>query len=380
LGERFAKFPSPADWIDTIGCELIAANDPESLATIVQAFRKRAPSDPNGDYYAAQVHMLREEYEPAARLLRAAFPRVDDAEERQYYVSSYFDAMLELEQSLKAYSAAPDPGFAFTYLAEELADRADAETLTLLVALHRRSNAEDKWLPFYTGRAHAILGDFKRAEQAFAAGMSAVTDEADRETYRWWRVDARCEAGYGLKAYSEIDPKEATFAQLAERFWYDDNYGDLSALIAAHKKGVPKDPALAYWEAEVCFEKRDYEQAVRLLAANRTSLFADDERVGRAESVLVRSLARLKRFDEALVEARESTRRDGDPYFELVVHAVAGDVENAARVLGECIKQGYHIETFYEDLDIARALRSNAFAKLRDKFPDPFANGDDEPD
>ena len=123
---------------------------------------------------------------------------------------------------------------------------------------------------------------------------------------------------------------------------------------------------------EVDYIRRNWADAVTRLQENRETILADGENLLVWEDRIIRSLARLGRHDEALAIARTSTERDLDPWFEAVVQAAAGNVEETIDAMRHCLSTGaYTPEQFYADDDMGPALRSEAFAPLRELWPAP---------
>jgi hypothetical protein len=86
----------------------------------------------------------------------------------------------------------------------------------------------------------------------------------------------------------------------------------------------------------------------------------------------VRSLARLKRYDEALKEAEPGAREQfGNHLLVAVVHALAGDVAKTGAALEESVRRYGDTYSIYGDPDLGPALRSEPFRALRERYPEP---------
>lgn len=372
LGDHFARMSKPGERFEELVEDALLSDDDETAAALIAAYRKKAPDNPAVDYYAARVRILKNDIPEGIRLFKAALARVKDADKRDEYTEGFLDAMVEAGKPVEAYHAAPDADRAFRSLAGSLAAGKDEKPLRRLIDAHRKQRPNDPWLHFYTGQAELIAEDYARAERAFAAGAVQAKHADDQERFRYWQVHARCKAGKGLSAYGEIGPPKATFDQLAEQFADDEDARQLEALVAAHRKADPNDRDLPFWEAEAKWFGREYEKAVRLLVEHRRTILANKERRGTFEDRLVRSLVRLKRFDEAVKEARAADPDEGGLLLQAVAHAAAGDLVRTAEALDRCVKDGgYPVEAFYDDPDLGQALRGERFRELRKKYPEP---------
>lgn len=89
------------------------------------------------------------------------------------------------------------------------------------------------------------------------------------------------------------------------------------------------------------------------------------------EDRLIGSLARLGKIDEARKElASMKNNHLTNRLLEAVVAARSGDIKATAQAL-ERLKQAYYsMRTIYNDPDLGPLLRSDAFKKLRKKYPE----------
>jgi hypothetical protein len=225
-------------------------------------------------------------------------------------------------------------------------------------------------LDYYEGRAQLLKKDFTAAEASFARGMQGADDDS-AQVCREYRILALARMGKALTAYEQIPPRSSTYDQLARLFAREKNVAELKALVETHAKNVPDDPTIGLWRAEIHWMQQDYSHVITSLLDRRTSILSDELNRGRFEDRLIRSLVRTKRFEEAWREAKASTRRDGDPWFELVVACSQPNAEATERLLSACVDRGYRTEDFYADVDIGHALKSEVLKSLRQKYPAP---------
>lgn len=365
LGEWLGRMEQPELRYEGL-CEALLRDDAlDALDALAPAFRKLRPEHPDGAYYEAQVLLKRERFEPAAKLLREAWPRVDDETQRSYFVDAWLEAMAGQEKHLEAYADAPDEYQAFAWLAGDLVDRENAAALHQLVKSHALRDADDTWLPYYEGEAYVLEDRFDEADAAYARGMEMELDEKERQIYLQARVYARFRGGKGLSAYTDLGRSDQVFGQLAQLCVREHGEDLLGKLIAERRKDAPGEPALARWEAELAFMLKDYARVLGALNAQAEALAADEKLTLRCEELRILSLLRLKRLDAALAEAKASTARDGDPYYEAIVQAVGGNVEAAAAAIASCVERGYDAGEFFEHADAGPALSGEKFAALR---------------
>jgi tetratricopeptide (TPR) repeat protein len=370
LGDHFVRFASPAELIEPLGEEFF--DDADTLAVLVEAFRKVAPDDVNVALYGGRELVLREQFADAATMLRAAIERARDGDKRNELTESYLDAMIHMKKSLEGYESARDARHAFRYVAQWLTFDEDSATLRKLIDSHAKSHANDRWLLYYSGEAYLIDGMYDDAETAFALGMAQTTRELDREDFRERRVFARFKSGRGLSAYDDIGPRKETFDQLAELFFGAGNADDLGKLVVAQRARDPDDADLPRWDVDVLWLRKDYATALAQLRSGERE-FLDDEQgdVFWFMDRLVRALVRLGKHSDAVAAATSRSVDDFDTVVLVLAHAAAGDVEQTIKTFEQALKEGYDLSDLYEDEDLGPVLRSEKFRDLREKHPPP---------
>lgn len=171
--------------------------------------------------------------------------------------------------------------------------------------------------------------------------------------------------------FTQADDAATAFVAVAKHFVESEDADALAALIAAAHRMQAAIAELPLYEAELQWQRGEYTLAAKLFAQQQGDLAQDEQRRWWVADRLIRSLVRLQRFDEALQIAGAFHEREKDPWFMAVAHAASGDVENCAAALGQCAELGYSADDFYADPEIGAALRSEAFARLRETYPDP---------
>jgi tetratricopeptide (TPR) repeat protein len=396
--------------------DLVRERETEAVAALAAALRQTAPDAPEGPLWQARAEVLRGRVAQAGERLRLALDRQPDALRQQQYVAGFLHDTVAARKALEGYRAAPDPDRAFRVLADDLLGRLlafappedafpggspdpdddfpedrfpgddfpdpdspggripEAEVkaaLRKLLQAHTAARPRDPAPHLYAGELHRLERQYARAEEAFARGMALKPEEELRRRFSYPRVMALYKLGKGVWAYTELGRDPQTFEQLAHRFNRDRNAKGLEALIAAHRQTDPEDPRLVIWETEARFVAGDYAAALRLLAQHRRGAFAQPAHQWTYQDRLVRSLARLKRFDEALAQASAfAKKKHGNLLLPAVVHALAGDVARTEAALQACARRFYRPEALYADPDLGLALSGEAFRAVRQRFPE----------
>lgn len=110
-----------------------------------------------------------------------------------------------------------------------------------------------------TNYLHRYLGQMQNAQRSFEA-YESVPDADRPRAFRYYADD-------WLEMLRESDGEDRVQPEK-----------DLRQIIAAHRKHKPDDAMPGYFEAAICFEKKEYAQAERLLSAVPTNGLEEYER------------------------------------------------------------------------------------------------------
>lgn len=371
LARWFAKLGKPQDHFEGLANDALTDKDAVALEVLSEAYRKAAPADPAADYFVLRAKILQMKFDEAIPLFKMLLPRVTDEEKHKEYLNGFLTAMLAAGRPIEAFEAAPDPGYAFRFLANSLLADEKKDELNKLIEAQRRRQPDNPWSHFYAGKLHELDGAFAKAESDYALGMAKPLPPEDQEHFRANRVYAAFKAGKGLAAHDEIGPKKKTFDQLAPLFAEAKDAKQLEALVAAQRKHEPKDEDLLPWEIEVLWLRQEYDKLVPLLNENRQVLLASNKTAWLIYDRLIRSLVRLKQLDKALEEAAALAKNEKDSLMLAVVSAAGGDVPKTSAALAQCLEEGRTAKDFYADPDLGPLLRTEPFRGVREKYPEP---------
>jgi tetratricopeptide (TPR) repeat protein len=359
----------PADTARQLASLFLADRQGEPLQKLVAAHRKVEPGDQRLDVWEADALMLQKDYAGAARVLKTAIDKAVAPAQKRTLVNKFLDAHLANKTPADGYVQTPDPSYSFGYVCERLLKDQDVAGLKAVINVQRlRKAARDPRLPYYAGQSHMLSGDYRAAEQEFARGLGYAGDRGVAALLQTGRLRALCKLGEAQKAYDEADDKPLFYRLLGPILIEQNRPADLAALVTAYRGFTPKEPTLGLWEAESKWLAGDLDGTINVLRRDRDQIMADPANATRFDDHLVRSLIRLKRFSEAAQAARESTERDGDPWFEAVVAVASGDATRATPLLQACAGRGYRLAQLESDPDAAPALKAPAFQELRNKL------------
>ena len=375
--ERVMKLPKPEESFLRFVDESFVDMDFEAAEALIGAYRKRFPKKGEGTYQLARLK-FRLHQEAEAKLLFLKAIADSTAPEHDRYLDGYLFEMLDKKESLEAYGSVADvdANRAFRRLAEAYQDRDEDETpesaklLKDLIAVHRKRHPDDVWLVYFTAENQVRNKQFEEAEKALAGAMTEKLDEAEKARFRSLHISALYGGGKGLLAYQRLG-KDA-FSQLAHSYSSDDNVEGLADLLKAHRQVEPGDLVLYFWQGKLHWLKKEYAEAVKFLRLFREKEKDDKHYLQwQIDDMLVRSLIRLKRFEEARKLFEQNPKDFEYSLLPAAVAAVSGNLPKTEALLDEMAKKMFDVVRFYADPDLGPSLRSMPFAKLREKYPPP---------
>jgi len=269
LGQRLGKMRRPREQFEMI-CELfLAERDTAALKSLIGAYEKIAPKDPDVAYYTAQVMYIGQRYDEAAATVKGAIMRVPDEEKRVYFVDLYLDSVLAGDgDAVAAYREAPDARYAFERLANLAVDANDADLLAKLIAARREDKPDQVDLRLWDAWACLLKGDYGEALQTLEEEGSAILSAPDND-WMYYRVKVR-----SLVGLDKLDGALAAANEAEKRF--DDPW--LPAVVHAARGDVPETLKWLNRCEEEYYTVEDFYADPVLASALRSPPFAEVRR------------------------------------------------------------------------------------------------------
>jgi len=341
----------------------------DELHKLIEAHRRHAPGDAELLFYESVTALAGGRIEPGVALFKQAHAKQTAPFRKDEYVRQFVRGMHDAGHGLAGYRAAPDKPVAFDALANQLLAGKKPKELEALVEEHgRHHNQEANWLEF-AGELSLLRGQAAQAEKHFRAAL----ENKDRGTaYRGRRGLERAVVMAGKSvAHYRAEGGRLTFVGLVNACIADKNAAELAALLAERRQTNPNDRDLLLWETELKALEKDHAGVLKTLTEHREKLVNNPRHRWRMEGLLVRTLAELKRFKEAVEEAEKFAEK-GDRLLPVLAHAAAGDVPATIAALEKASRHDrFLIEDCYRDPDLGPILRSQPFAAFRERFPEP---------
>ena len=199
-------------------------------------------------------------------------------QERSLTNQWFFTAMVDKKLAVEAYRAADDPKKAFTFLGNDLEGMGHWTELDALMDAHRVKHADDPMLHVIAGRRLVQAKEWTKAIDAYKAAEGHVDTKTGTDPRRE-AIYARYKAGLAIETCREIEPRNQTFAQLANLAIGDRDWPLLEKLIAEHRGTSPDDPSLDEATARLLvYRKKPAEAAemIRKVVKQRTTTNASN--------------------------------------------------------------------------------------------------------
>jgi len=385
LGDRLLALPEPRKHLGRLVGLALGDDDAAGAETYVAAYGEAFPAASEGFAVELRLCHHKKDHARALAVYGRGIAMLAPDERSDLLQTASWDFALA-GRGLAFYDATPADlrAEAFDILAghltdgDEFDDRAEPlKQLAELIDRHGRDQPKDRRLPFHRGRLAAARGDRVAAEAHFAtATLLAVHDDEWTEV-RGARVFNLLQAGRAADAYATVPPAEATFAQVAEYLLWKDGAG-LEPILARHRQAHPEDPFLPVAEGRLRYAQRRWARALPFLRtvadrpADPKDRFAYNQRA--CGEKVVRCLANLGRLDDARdALARHKERfENSPPQLDLLIDAMAGDVDAAEREVTLLLEEGWHPSAFYADPDLGPLLRTPGFERLRAMLPEAW--------
>lgn len=380
FAQRVFRLPKPDEQFRRFIDEAMAAEDDEAANALIDGYARIRPDDVELLYQRARFRVRLGDLDGAQPIFLMAIDRAP-RDDRARYLNGFIYTMLEKGKSLEAYSAVSDADAsqAFDAVAGNLLfpdfdedKAADFAKLEMLIDVHRKRKPKDPLLNYYSAQILFENKDYAAVERLLAEAMANDLEANDLNRHRWLRVQALYKAGKGLIAYQTVRPAKTTFSQLAHAYQADSNLDGLEALLEAHRRAEPQDADGIYWKGQLHFRRAEYAEAIKQFDLFRFRRGNDGHEYDwQLRDSLIRSLVRLKRIADAECELEKEPERYRFSLLYAVIVAAAGKVAETEAILDELAKNQWLPATFHADPDLGPALRSEPFAKLREKYPPP---------
>jgi len=240
---------------------LFQAGTDEELPALLEEHAKHEPKSFDLLRFQSRLKIRQNKVAEGLALFKAALAQRAEDNQRVQAVSEILVDLVQANQPLEGYRAAPDARRAFLTVAWQLLRLGRDEDLRRLVETHRAGQPDDLWLAYYEGRLHLRAMAWDKAAAVLAEGLKKAPED-NRESFRYWLVYALYKAGRYLRANAEVEPHKETFAQLTNLLARDKKGVELGALVTAQRALAGDDPVLLYYEARALALQKKPAEAV----------------------------------------------------------------------------------------------------------------------
>jgi len=390
LGDRLMAMRDPEGSITLLVDQAKDDNDAEAVEAYTLAFAKKFPNNVIVRRKAIETHIRNNNLADAKKLLVEAL-RDASLEDQRKTINEVLYSFIEADEEEAIYAVTPAPlrREVFDDIATDFDEMISdyefdepewdemIDNFESLLHQHSRLDQNDPMLPYHRAMMAVLREDREGAEKLYGVGMEMQQTDEHRLRYRSRRVENLRELGRSLEAYEKIGPRNETFRQLSLSL--EDTPDVLESLVAAHRKNVPQEPLLDFYTGKIAYQRTKWDEALRSFGAYRQRLADNADDVGsrwessQALELSIRCQLKLKRFPDArklLIEA-EKAKAYNAPLLRVLIPAAEGNLVATEREMDVFMKEKYRNWNLYYDEDMGPLMKSEKFAKLREKYPDP---------
>ncbi len=366
--EAYQQSEDPRHAFDRLARQLSEAGNGDTLLALARAHLKRTPKSADGYFYEGRALTLKEQFDEAAQAFADGAKLVKSAKDRESFRSGEVFALYKAGKGLAAYrGVGPERATLEQLLVLCHGDR-QSQLLIDLANSRRKDHPTDPRPDEWEAEGRMNQKDFDGAAEVLKTAIGRARTPARKHSLIARFLDANLARKTPVRGYAESTDPAYAFGYLVPILVERNQADDLAALVRAYRGVAPDELSLGLWEAESEWIGKRYDQVVDVLARDRAAILTYPEYASHFDDRMVRSLVRLKRFAEAAAAAKESTKRDGDPWFEAVVAVASCDVDQSSKLLPQCVSRGYTLKEIESDQDMGPALKTAAFTELLQKL------------
>jgi hypothetical protein len=372
---------------------------------VVTASQMRAAVEKCRTHYPDDLHVLAfdgyllveaEEYVAAEKPLQAAFKKlakqaaeeseesfeglgnpIDPTEVRvQLAIAMLHQGRVEQARRLVA-ETQPDGeevGILLAFQALDLQNKVQRSLGQQLFERHRSVAPNDPMIPVMQALLLEAKGETVEAWQVTRT-VALPGDDPRSASVRELAIRLLASEKVPLASYNDLSPGGPLFNDLAERLASQKQWDRLTELVVLERRTNADNKRLDEWQTRALYGQESYEELVQKFlpqAAKLAQLKEVEAYVSSPDLSLervIRSLVKLKRYEEALALAREHKQVLPDEWWPVAIHLAQGNAEQA---LAAVPSGPYAVAGIYDDAEFAPLALAPAARPLRDKAP-PYA-------
>ncbi len=237
--------------------------DDAALETLLAAHEKNRPNDADVPRYLSRMRIRQKKIAEGVASFQSALAKQIDKVKRGQLIAEFLTCTVEAGKPLEGYRAAPDAKDAFLILARLLNAEDRLDELRALIEAHVRANLGDPWIAYYLGELHLRDKQWQKAADSLGLAMIQGSKE-QRQSFRRSYVYSMYKCGRAIRAYRLAEPRETSFAQLADLMVKDKNGAALEELVQTHRANTADGALLLYRESRAKLLQNQLKEATEL--------------------------------------------------------------------------------------------------------------------
>ncbi|QQE10984.1 hypothetical protein JD969_15990 [Planctomycetota bacterium] len=282
----------------------------------------------------------------------------------------YAQALIESDTWKKAYDEAGEEKlWYFTKLASTAIALEDWPILRRIVANRQEDISDDPYGFYYKGRLYQEIEWFNNAMDMYEKVLASDVHENWKKSATNYYIYCAGYNGFWRRAYDHLNVDAKLLERIAYELYYYGHYEAIGQLIRHYERQTDQE-IVTLWKPLVWYKSQGYQRACDYLNENKDQIlslceeFSDYQFIHLYDMVAVMANLQLEHFDQALVNAKQSTARDQDPFYELVVAIWHCNNDEAIAIATKCISElNYKPETIMQSSYIAWILQEQEEVK-----------------
>jgi hypothetical protein len=264
--EGYQAAPDAQAAFQMLAAELLDMDRLDELRQLIDAHRRLHPADDRLALYTGLVHLRRQQWNDAVRVLGAAW-RMAPANQRITLANDYVFALCKAGRPLDAYAQVEPRKNTFAQIAHLLIQDKKLADLDALIAAHRPHAGNDPDLFYFEARARALSKQPADALPLLRKAYDLQPKDFQRAGYVRDLMFDLLNADLGLEAYRISPDKQLAFETLASQLLFKKKTADLEKLLAEYGKDHAKNRWFLFYNGEAALLRGDTAMAERSFAA-----------------------------------------------------------------------------------------------------------------
>lgn len=323
LQEAYAAVPDAREAFSVLAPKLNQQYRADQLRQLIKVHAVRYPDEPLLPFIRAALLVKAGRYKQADQAFAQVLDKKPDATMVNQFRADRVTAKYHIGQALAAYADIGPQNDTFKQLIDLSRQNDDYDLLKQLLAVRPSQLSQDNEV--VEARISLLVHEQRFTEAADLVKQSkSPANEENRDVLAQKFVLQMATIGKSLEAYRLAPDAKKAFAILASDLDESEQVDSLRQLVEAHRQAFPDDPQLAIHLASFLMQKKEFEQAIKVLHDAMTRAESID--IASLRHHYVEAMYRAGREQQAYLEADPESR---DQVFSQLTRLLIADKKRA---------------------------------------------------